>query len=193
MMLPCTNSGEGYVHKLATVDSLAVYCDGPSASSLSSAGRTSSAAWAGVKKAGMAQPGPAGHAKSSAYEVNRSYLAGGVGDDLERMFKASLAVGHKWHDYVVIPTSPSFRLRIQRGGGSGGVGGGVLGGACYKVQAIFNEVRARCWFGCRTGRAMPRVRWQGYPPAADCFPQQEWVRLSPQHCPSSRSCSAAAL
>lgn len=52
------------------------------------------------------------------------------------MFRTSLAGGRDGHSYVVIPASPSFRLRVQRGGGGGG-------GARCKVEAFFHEVRGR--------------------------------------------------
>lgn len=62
--------------------------------------------------------------------------------DLEGMFRMSLAGGGDRHSYVVIPASPSFRLRVQRNGGGGSGSGGAAWSAKYKVQAFFNEVGA---------------------------------------------------
>lgn len=148
-------SGGGYVHKLATVDGLAVYCDGPSFASPSSAGP-------------MPSPRNASTVTSSGRQQSRRSLLGPVSDegyreavddrgacrsflgsllrdeDLKRMFKDSLDEGQRLHQYVVIPVSPSFRTKIQRGGenGGGGAAGTMFGGARCKVEAIFNEVRS---------------------------------------------------
>ena len=79
---------------------------------------------------------PASGGGSGAAGRDRSFLAPGLTDeDLESMFRTSLAGGGDRHSYVVIPASPVFRLRVQRdGGGDGG------GSSKYKIQAFFNEV-----------------------------------------------------
>lgn len=140
------------MHKLATVDGLAVYCDGPSFASASSGGPTPS-------------PRNASTLTSSGRQHLRKSLSGPVSDDgcretaddrgarrsflgsllqdeeLKRMFKDSLDEGQRLHQYLVIPVSPSFRTRIQRTGAGGGAGGSIFGGARCKVEAMFNEVR----------------------------------------------------
>lgn len=89
---------------------------------------------------------------------DRCFLAAGLTDeDLEGMFRTSLAEGEDRHSYVVIPASPFFRLRMQRDGGDGG--GGMCSSSKYKVQAFFNEVgctsRGKCvgrtWASAFTG------------------------------------------
>lgn len=86
-----------------------------------------------------------GDKKRGGTAACRSFLAAGLSDeDLEGMFRTSLAGGEDGHSYVVVPASPSFRLRVQRGGdggGGGGVGGvGDGGSSKYKVEAFFNDV-----------------------------------------------------
>ncbi|CAM9596217.1 unnamed protein product, partial [Ectocarpus sp. 12 AP-2014] len=82
---------------------------------------------------------PASRGGSGAFGRDGSFLASGLTDeDLESMFRTSLAGGGDRHSYVVIPASPVFRLRVQRDGG--GDGGGMGGSSKYKIQAFFNEV-----------------------------------------------------
>lgn len=151
------------MYKLVSVDSLAVYCDEdlspPSPDPVynaSVAGATGgSGSGSGIEnvspRAGSASPSssslstPTGDVEvggdgPTCSRSDRSFLATGLTDeDLEGMFRTSLAGGGDRHSYVVIPASPYFRLRVQRDGGSGG-GGGVGGSSKYKVQAFFNEV-----------------------------------------------------
>ena len=76
----------------------------------------------------------------------RSFLAAGLSDeDLEGMFRTSLAGGEDGHSYVVVPASPSFRLRVQRGGG-GGTCASDGGSSKYKVEALFNDVSGAMLF-----------------------------------------------
>lgn len=156
------------MYKLVSVDSLAVYCDEelsppprpsghPAASSSAAVAATGSDA---TERSGSAlpssssppslpQPGnveeiggegpPASGGGNGAAGRDRSFLASGLTDeDLESMFRTSLAGGGDRHSYVVIPASPVFRLRVQREGG--GEGGGMSGSSKYKIQAFFNEV-----------------------------------------------------
>ena len=70
----------------------------------------------------------------------RSFLATRLSDeDLVGMFRKSLAGGENGHSYVVVPASPSFRLRVQRGGDGGG-GSSDGGSSKYKVEAFFHDV-----------------------------------------------------
>lgn len=146
-------SGGGYVHKLATVDGLAVYCDGPSFASASSAGpmpsprnASSTVTSSGRQQLRKSLSGSVSDdgCRETADDrgARRSFLGSLLQDeDLKRMFKDSLDEGQRLHQYVVIPVSPSFRTRIQRAGG-GGAGGSIFGGARCKVEAMFNEVRS---------------------------------------------------
>lgn len=159
------------MYKLVSVDSLAVYCDEevpppplrpPRAQSAASStsgtsGRVSSSEGKSSQStppSSSSSPPPpfsrgdrgTAHPSSGGNEgggiCDRSFLAAGLTDeDLEGMFRTSLAEGGDRHSYVVIPASPFFRLRMQRDGGAGGGSGGGMGGSSkYKVQAFFNEV-----------------------------------------------------
>ncbi|CAN0107788.1 unnamed protein product, partial [Laminaria digitata] len=163
-------SGRGFVYKLVSVDSLAVYCDEPPPSAppkrppassppthnaagkvenppRSSSPNDETVAAAAVTAAAADEAGRIrrGDRKRGGTAACRSFLAAGLSDeDLEGMFRTSLADGEDGHSYVVVPASPSFRLRVQRGGdggGGGGVGGvGDGGSSKYKVEAFFNDV-----------------------------------------------------
>lgn len=148
------NSGGGFVYKLVSVDSLAVYCDEDLPPPRGSATTTTSENNPPTSGLGSGSPAPppppaanAGDQSKEAREPRErsgepgersSFLAAGLTDeDLECMFRTSLAGGGDSHSYVVIPASPSFRLRVQRNAGVGG----AAGSSKYKVQAFFNEVR----------------------------------------------------
>lgn len=129
------SDGGGFVYKLVTVDSLAVYCDEPrrppAASKASS--QSLSSLVSGNSKADTDLDGVS---LSSG-----SFLAAGLSDEvLEGMFKRSLTSEKDSHSYVVIPASPSLRLRVQRGGDGGG-------GARCKAQAFFTDVGYRETWG----------------------------------------------
>ena len=110
------------MYKLVTVDSLAVYCDGPSP--------PPSSASPHPPLSGNPEEGTSTDARLAA--ARGSFLAGALSDEeLEGMFKMSLTGGEDRHSYVVIPASPSLRLRVQRGGG---------GGTRCKSEAFFNDV-----------------------------------------------------
>lgn len=87
---------------------------------------------------------PGARRKRGGTAACRSFLAAGLSDeDLEGMFRTSLAGGEDGHSYVVVPASPSFRLRVQRGGDGGGGGSDGGGSSKYKVEAFFHDVSER--------------------------------------------------
>lgn len=153
------NSGRGFVYKLVSVDSLAVYCDEELPPPATSTEKKPPASGVDARSPPPPPLRPT-HAGDQSEETGEprdrseepgersSFLAAGLTDaDLEGMFRTSLMGGGGRHSYVVIPASPSFRLRVQRNGGGGG-GGGAAGGSKYKVQAFFNEVRREVgWHG----------------------------------------------
>lgn len=141
------------MYKLVSVDSLAVYCDEefrPRCRSAAAATTTGSSSSSGSSTGKKPPPPPSPHAAGGGGNQSKeteepgersSFLAAGLTDeDLEGMFRTSLAEGGDRHSYVVIPASPSFRLRVQRNATSGGGGGGGTARSKYKVQAFFNEV-----------------------------------------------------
>lgn len=159
------------MYKLVSVDSLAVYCDEPLPPSppptATSSQSPSDAETPISPRSATASPPPAigsatgarahhpvadDNAKKRGGMVYSSFLEAGLSDeDLEGMFRASLAGEGDRHSYVVIPLSPSIRLRVQKdgngegggaSGGSSGGGGGGSGGPRCKVEAFLNEVRA---------------------------------------------------